>query len=238
MATDHALLDLAAERGVALLRLYRWDPPCLSLGRHEPVSRYPALARAGEGVRVVRRPTGGRAVRHGDDLTYALAMPADGAGAVADVVRRVHATFAAALARLGLDATPADAGPAARPDAGPCFARPAGGELLVGGRKVLGSAQVRERGALLQHGALLLSGDQREVADLADEPPHTVGATSLAAAAGRDIPAGDVAAAVVAAFAADWSLADAPPDLQAAVAERARGHEARYRSPAWTWDAR
>ncbi|MFZ5624826.1 MAG: lipoate--protein ligase family protein, partial [Gemmatimonadota bacterium] len=159
MALDHALLDLAAGRGVTVLRLYRWNPPCLSLGRNEPARRYAPARIAALGIDVVRRPTGGRAVWHEHELTYAIAMPAAGLGSIADTVAMIHAIFADALRTLGLTATPAPRRPAARPDAGACFAAPMGGELLIGGKKVLGSAQLRERGALLQHGALLLDGD-------------------------------------------------------------------------------
>ncbi len=76
MATDAALLDEADRSGRAFLRLYRWSPPCLSFGRHEPAAtRYDRVAIARLGIDVVRRPTGGRAVWHEHEVTYAVAAP-------------------------------------------------------------------------------------------------------------------------------------------------------------------
>ena len=77
MALDQTLLDLAVGEGRGFLRLYRWDPPCLSFGRHEPaMRRYDRAAIERQGLATVRRPTGGRAVWHADEVTYAVAAPA------------------------------------------------------------------------------------------------------------------------------------------------------------------
>src|SRR5690606_19846924 len=73
MAADRALLDLAVREGVVVLRLYRWDPFCLSFGAHEPAARrYDRDRIAALGLDTVRRPTGGRAVWHARELTYAV----------------------------------------------------------------------------------------------------------------------------------------------------------------------
>jgi lipoate-protein ligase A len=155
MALDHSLL-CDAQGGVAFLRLYRWSPPCLSFGRNEPaLTRYDSDAIARLGLDTVRRPTGGRAVWH---ETEAVAGPADLFGSLREAYIRVHAVLAAALRRLGVDAELArrPRSGAAGPGSGPCFASPVGGEIVVAGRKLVGSAQVREGGAFLQHGSILL----------------------------------------------------------------------------------
>jgi lipoate-protein ligase A len=157
MALDQALLEESDATGAAFLRLYRWDPPCLSFGRNEPaLARYDRAAIARRGIAVVRRPTGGRAVWHEHEVTYAVAAPIAAFGSLAESYRDIHARLARALCTLGLDARLA---PAARPaalGAGACFAASAGGEVLIGGRKVVGSAQVRRGSAFLQHGSILL----------------------------------------------------------------------------------
>ncbi|MBI2403017.1 MAG: lipoate--protein ligase family protein [Gemmatimonadetes bacterium] len=92
MAIDQALLDDVDRRGdLAYLRLYRWNPPCLSFGRNEPaLSRYDRAEIERLGVDVVRRPTGGRAVWHDDELTYAVAAPVAAFGCLRDSYRVIH----------------------------------------------------------------------------------------------------------------------------------------------------
>jgi lipoyl(octanoyl) transferase len=76
MAADVALLEATAADGTPRVRLYRWDPPALSLGRFQPDDDVDGVACARFGVEIVRRPTGGRALLHGGDLTYAVTLPA------------------------------------------------------------------------------------------------------------------------------------------------------------------
>src|SRR5439155_1096456 len=91
MAMDDALLDEADASGRAFLRLYRWSPPCLSFGRHEPAaSRYDRAAIARLGLDVVRRPTGGRAVWHEHEVTYAVAAPVAVFRSLRDTYRAIH----------------------------------------------------------------------------------------------------------------------------------------------------
>ena len=128
MALDQALLDDVEHRGdVAYLRLYCWNPPCLSFGRNEPaLTRYDRDAIEGLGLDVVRRPTGGRAVWHDDELTYAVAAPAAALGCLRDSYVAIHRRLARALAALGAQATlaPGTLKPGALSQAA-CFARPA-----------------------------------------------------------------------------------------------------------------
>src|SRR5438046_6862855 len=172
MAIDAALLDRANGTGLSFLRLYRFDPPCLSLGRNEPAARYDRAAIARRGLDVVRRPTGGRAVWHEHEVTYAVAAPIATFGGLRGAYHAIHARLAAALHTLGVAATLAPDRLTARPPdrRGSCFAAPVGGEVLVGGRKLVGSAQVCEGRAFLQHGSILLAGSQ-EVVRLGSREP-------------------------------------------------------------------
>jgi lipoate-protein ligase A len=234
MALDQALLDEAERTGEGFLRCYRWDPFCLSFGRNEPAARrYDRAAIEARGIATVRRPTGGRAVWHADECTYAVAAPISAFASLAQAYREIHATIALALETLGVRATLA---PASRPvgvGAGACFAAPAGGEVLVAGRKVAGSAQLGQGSAFLQHGSILLGGDQRLVAEvtLGAAPPG--GDLALGTALGREVTF-DEAAEALAARAQSWpgTWGAAPPAL---VAELAGRHAARFQDPDWTW---
>jgi lipoyl(octanoyl) transferase len=237
MAMDQALLDLAAGEGRAFLRLYRWEPAALSFGRNEPaLRRYDRAAIERRGLSTVRRPTGGRAVWHAEELTYAVAAPADTFGTLPEAYRRIHETLAVALRSLGVPATLAS--PTARGsalDAGACFASPAGGEVMVGGRKLVGSAQLRERGALLQHGSILLAGSQAAVADVTAGSPPIDQSTTLAAVTGAPAPFAIVSAAVAAAARGWPGTWDEEPSDSPSLAAVAALHAAHFRSDAWTW---
>ncbi len=238
MARDLALLDLAARDGAGYLRLYRWSPPCLSFGCHEPAARRYDRARIAElGLDTVRRPTGGRAVWHDEELTYALAAPAAAFGSLPAAYHAIHGMLADALVCLGVPATLAPPpARAARLDAGACFARPAGGEVLAGGLKVIGSAQLRRGGALLQHGSVLLDGNQATVAavaldgSLGAEPAVGTLARALGRPVGFEETARAIADATRAACPGRWT--EAPP---AALDTAAAPHASSFRAEDWTW---
>ncbi|HEY3279709.1 MAG TPA: hypothetical protein VGJ83_04280 [Gemmatimonadales bacterium] len=202
MAIDERLLVAADRTGAAFLRLYRWDPPCLSLGRHEPVIERPGTA-------VVRRPTGGRAVWHEHEVTYAVAAPIAAFGRLRNAYRAIHERLAAALRSLGADVRLAGDRPTVRLSDRPtsCFATTVGGEVLVAGRKVIGSAQVRRGDAFLQHGSILLDGTQ----DMGN-------ATTLRQVLGRTVTFDDVTAAIVAAWSEPLTPSDGADLAQVAVA--------------------
>lgn len=237
MALDAAMLDHVESHGGLLVRLYGWDPHCLSFGCHEPAARRYDVARIRAlGLSCVRRPTGGRAVWHARELTYAVAAPVAALGDLPTAYATIHRWLAAALQRLGVRAALAARGAGtASLDAGPCFAAAVGGELIVDGRKVLGSAQRRGQRALLQHGSLLLEDDQRMVRELlrstATAPPAVE--APLSRLAGRTIPFDQAAAAIRAELAGHGIAAsDAAPN---GVAEAAALHFDRFRSDDWTW---
>jgi len=189
MRLDEALLDDALHSGRASLRLYRWDPPTLSIGRNQPLD-----AIEQRDVPIVRRPTGGQAVWHEHEVTYAVAAPIAVFGSLREAYCDIHTRLAAALQALGIDASLAPAHRPIRPSARPgsCFAASVGGEILVAGRKLVGSAQVRRGAAFLQHGSILLDGTQ---------PSSHNGETTLAAVLKRPVRFDEVADAVV----ANWS---------------------------------
>jgi len=162
MAVDEVLLDgVAAGRSPATLRFYRWTPACLSLGYFQPFDIVDPDGCRARGVEIVRRPTGGRAILHDRELTYSVTLPASVLGHDAGIVpsyHRLSLALQAGLEKVGVPATlsPLDAVPAGG-DHGPvCFDRPSVHEILLGGRKLVGSAQVRRAGALLQHGSIVI----------------------------------------------------------------------------------
>lgn len=166
MRRDMALLERCARRELqAAVRLYWFDPPCLSLGRLQPWSDADTEACARDGVQVVRRPSGGRAVLHADEVTYAVACRGDDAtlgGTVLESCARIHAVIARGLALLGAELSSHVAPRETRraslaAGTADCFTVPAAHELVDGlGRKLVGSAQHRRGDALLQHGSVLL----------------------------------------------------------------------------------
>lgn len=158
MAGDEVMLESAVS-GRASLRMYGWSEAALSLGYFQKES-----ARLGNPLReclpFTRRPTGGAALVHHHELTYAVAIPAESSWMVtgvrpSDWLERLHGMFQSVLRDLGVQA---DTACADREHPGPlCFLRLTPGDLVIDGAKIMGSAQRRRHGALLQHGSLLLS---------------------------------------------------------------------------------
>jgi lipoate-protein ligase A len=167
MGVDEALLARAVQSGAATLRLYTWRGPWLSLGYGQaPLTRDRIQALEEAGVGVVRRSTGGRAVLHGGDLTYAVAAPEERlAAGLRGSYDQVSRALLSALRSIGVDAQRVDARtPAPGRGVFDCFARAAGDEICVAGRKLAGSAQRRSSGAVLQHGSMRLEPDGAAVA--------------------------------------------------------------------------
>lgn len=236
MAIDQTLLELASG-GQRWLRLYGWAPSCLSFGRHEPAARrYDPARIAALGMDVVRRPTGGRAVWHGREVTYTVACPG-GLGSLRESYLEIHRMLRDALASLGVAADLAPTGLAAGVDSGACFARPAGGEIMVAGRKVVGSAQLRLGDALLQHGSILLADNQSAVSAVTRGPAPADLSAPLHSIVGTAIDEDDLISAVSRAaserWRGEWRECNEPDEMVTA-SER---HAARFRSPEWTWGA-
>jgi len=257
MGVDEALLASAVSSGRCSLRFYRWQGPWLSLGYAQTLERERVEACARAGVGVVRRVTGGRAVLHGNDLTYAVAAREDQlpAGLIASY-GWVAAILIDALARLGVEAIASgapgglEAAPVRRgreagfsvgdstQDRFDCFARPAQREICVGGRKLAGSAQRRARGGILQHGSIRLAPDPvaaRRACSLSGSA-----AVSLAELEATSEPAA-VRAACVAAFEAalgGLERAELSDAERAAADERVREHRRNSQSAPSGYKAR
>jgi lipoate-protein ligase A len=233
MARDVAVLDAVSEgRSPATLRLYGWAPPCLTLGRHQGVDAADLDFCRAEGIDVVRRPTGGRALLHHLELTYAVVAPL-GSGplprGLQDAYRTTCGALVGAMRRLGVAAelTGGEVNlelPGPRTTV-PCFEAPAGGEVVVAGRKLVGSAMRAHGGAILQHGAVVLDWDGRLQAGamgLADDSRLRPHVTTLAAELGRAVARAEVEAAVTAAFADELLVSLEPSRLTADEERRAR----------------
>lgn len=237
MAVDAALLDRAAGSGDAFVRAYAWGSPTVSFGAHERAAgAYDAARLASDGYDVVRRPTGGRAILHARELTYAIARPVAPGEGLRESAAALTALVADALARLGVEARPAATARVAAPTEAPCFAAPAPGELVVEGAKLVGSAQVRRDGALLQHGSILVDDEQGRLRHYRRlTAPPTVPAATLRQALGRAPELREFAAALADAVAARTGILPSPFDAGALDAGSVRRHVAYFRDPAWTW---
>jgi lipoate-protein ligase A len=157
MALDEALLDTALERGECTVRLYRWREATVSLGyfqRADAAEANPELA----ALPMVRRLTGGGAILHHHEWTYSCSVPAGHplAESPTQIYDRVHERFVAALREQGIEAALRGEALAGREGTFLCFGRGDPHDIVLRGHKILGSAQRRRRGAVLQHGSLLI----------------------------------------------------------------------------------
>jgi len=239
MAVDHAL---ARERrpDEATFRIYEWKRPTISFGRNEPArGLYDVEAARREGVRFVRRPTGGRAVLHDRELTYAVVAPLRAWGGLRAAYRSINSALVDGLEALGAGvelARAPDDGPTPL-SAGPCFQRPAEGEVVARGRKLVGSAQARVGDSLLQHGSLILGGSQDALARIGPEAAAEAGArpASVAELLGRTPTREELEDALVAGFrrgvGGEWRR-DGLTDAERSAAVEL---EDRYASAEWTW---
>jgi lipoate-protein ligase A len=175
MRLDEALLLWAAAGpGRFAARTYEWARPTLSLGRAEPFpGAYDAAALDAAGIDVVRRPTGGDAVLHDEEVTFAVAasVPGPWAARPREFATLVAEALAAALRGFDLPASvvgredTAASGGAGTPGAHPCFARAAAGEVRIGEFKAAGIASRFTRGAALSHASVPLTARHRDIAD-------------------------------------------------------------------------
>lgn len=264
MALDHALVRRAAVTGEAVLRVYAWTHPTLSLGRHQAARGiYDLESIRRSGVDVVRRPSGGGAVLHHREVTYSISAPLalvdgsePGRHRVRDVYDGCNGLVVDALRSLGAPVVLADTGVAASWDTlsaaagegrdrvsaaltgSPCFDHPAPGEVVAGGRKLAGSAQWREGRAVLQHGSILIEDDQRMLGTLAPSRPPAPVAT-LRSLLGREPSLGEVGQALRTAL--DVLLAEAGRprssdlELDPFTTGMAEALRPQYAGDAWTW---
>jgi lipoate-protein ligase A len=249
MATDQAILEAVID-GLSppTLRLYAWSPPCLSLGRNQPLSDIDQVACRAAGVDIVRRPTGGRSILHTDELTYSVALlqtDPRAEGGVTGGYRRLSEGLLAGLHHLGVPAVQAVG--RRRPETeltAICFETPADYEITVAERKLVGSAQWRALGGVLQHGSLPLFGDLNRIVHYlalsgaerqAQQDSLCLQATTLEEALGHALPFDQVAQALAAGFGEVLNLSLVPGKLT--PRERTQAADLRtemYTNPLWT----
>jgi lipoate-protein ligase A len=234
MALDHALRDRADADGTTVLRLYQWSDDTISFGANEAACRHWDRARIEqEGIPTVRRPTGGRAVWHdSSDLTYAVTGSTASFGGVRAAYDTIHRGLAAAFSCLGHPAVLASA-PRQLPGLrrGACFDVAVGGEVMIGDTKVIGSAQVVSRDALLQHGAIArgdrvlpLTRYRHDGDEMTTSPVRW--------------PVLPTAALIAEAIIAEWETRGGqsiPPELTRWADAASVKHKERYCDPLWTW---
>ena len=170
MAMDSAILSaVGRDEVLPTLRLYRWNPPCLSLGYSQPYSDIDIQKLRKKGWDVVRRPTGGRAILHTDELTYAVIGPRTEPrleGGLLQSYRRLSAALAESLSILGLPIEVHSGNNPAAQDQAVCFENPSDFEITVDGKKIIGSAQARKKEGILQHGTLPLQGNLGRITEV------------------------------------------------------------------------
>ena len=217
MAMDEALLrDAGSSHALPVLRFYTWSPPAVSLGRFQDAERaVNAEACRRRGIDIVRRITGGRAVLHKDELTYSIAAPVSNGLFPNDVLGTYKVIAAGLVAGLRCLGIPADM--AVRHEQQPgmvkskqhepaCFASPSWYEIVVRGRKIVGSAQRRVNGAFLQHGSILIGYDPDIEADVIHGKGSKDAVTSINAELGREVKLEEVKSAIRDGFAGSFDI--------------------------------
>lgn len=251
MAADEAILRAVADQNAPpTLRLYAWDPTCLSLGYAQPFMDVDQDRITEYGWDLVRRPTGGRAILHQHEITYAIIAPQDHPlmrGGVLESYRRISQALVSTLERLAISVEVKPSSPASEEQRNKpiCFEVPSAYEITVNGRKIIGSAQVRRRNTVLQHGSLPLSGDISQICDVLryqnetqrDEAKSKLRqqATTIYEITGREISWREASHAFQQGFQSALNAELSPDDLnQAELESLEKLHQERYRSPSWT----
>lgn len=243
MAVDEVLLEAVLRGGPPALRFYTWAPACLSLGRNQPArDLYDRGRAASAGIDIVRRPTGGLAVLHDRELTYCVAAPLAPFGGPRAAYAGINRALVEGLRCFGVAAEQATGVRPRGPVHGatePCFQSPAAGEVVAGGRKLVGSAQRCEHGALLQHGSILLSGSQTRVLDLMTRPDREAyaadGSITLEDLTGGPACVAGLIDAMRAGFERIFGTRLAPGRLDQSEIDRAEQLAGHYGGDEWTW---
>ncbi len=179
MAVDESILEHIGRGGplglrqgqvsLPTLRLYAWEPPCLSLGYAQPFSDVDVSCLNARGWEVVRRATGGRAILHTDELTYSVIAPNNEPrveGSVLESYNRLAQALLLAVKNLELPVEMKEGKENGNGSNNPvCFEVPSTYEITVNGKKLIGSAQARKKEGVLQHGSLPLTGDLARICE-------------------------------------------------------------------------
>ncbi len=257
MAVDQAILEhIGRGEAIPTLRLYAWDPPCLSLGQAQSFADVDVARLEERGWDVVRRPTGGRAILHTDEITYSIIAPADEprvAGSILESYNRLSAALLQAVEALGLPARTRPLSVEIKEDTGPshetpnpvCFEVPSAYEITVNRKKLIGSAQARRKEGVLQHGSLPLTGNLARITEALTFPDDSarldaaarllLRATTVQAVLGHEVLWNDAAQALVWGFEAKLGLSFEVGELSAN--EQSRADELvqeKYNHPDWT----
>ena len=253
MAVDEAILEaIGRNKALPTLRLYAWEPACLSLGYAQPISDADSVQLEAHGWNIVRRATGGRAILHTDELTYSVIGPPDEprlAGGVLESYRRLSQALLAALQRLGIPAKalpqPQTPGSNGQPKEPVCFEVPSNYEITVHGKKLIGSAQARKKDGVLQHGTLPLYGDLTRITQVLtfdnEDKRQVVAdrllarATNIEMAINRHVSWDEATEAFISAFSETLNLQLEPAELS--PFELIRADELikeKYAHPSWT----
>ena len=250
MAVDEAILDRYAGPQAPdepTLRLYGFHPATLSLGRlQQAATSHSPDFLAGARIDLVRRPTGGNAVLHDQERTYSFVghlrrPPFE--GGVVQTYRRIADCLVAALRQLGAAAAvgpdlPRESRERRRGEPA-CFALLSSHEITHAGRKLVGSAQLRRRGAFLQHGSIPLRSDAETLAGALGRPVPASSFTDLETATGARVESDRLDTALVAAFEAAFGVEMTRGTLTRSEMDRAtRLYAWKYCSTAWTYEGR
>lgn len=238
MALDAALLARAARTQEVVWRVYGWSAPTVSFGRHQLARGHYDRRRAQTlDVTFVRRPTGGRAILHAREITYSVTGPVADVGSLRESYREINRLLCEALRLHGVAAREANPdSPAHAPGPTPCFESPVAGELVVDGRKLVGSAQVREGGAFLQHGSILVGDDQQLLNELLHVPQAMTPPATLTSVLGAPVTIDAFATSLESVLA---TASGVPPVRLTVEASLSREIETlqhtRYGTEEWTW---
>jgi len=252
MAVDEAILE-AVQNGTSAptLRLYDWDPACLSLGYAQSIDDVDEKALSSHGWEVVRRPTGGRAILHIDELTYSVIGPDDEArlaGGVKESYLRLSSALLASLDSLSVAAVregKKERVPSQQDENPVCFEAPSDYEITIDGKKLVGSAQARRKKGVLQHGSLPLSGDIGRITQVltykSDELREKIAervrskATTVENALGRTVGWEETAAAFAKGFSEALNISLVEGELSAEeIASSEKWYREKYANPSWT----
>jgi lipoate-protein ligase A len=251
MALDEAVLEAVGRKECPpTLRLYAWEPPCLSLGYAQPITDVDILRLLALGWELVRRPTGGRAVLHTDEITYAVMAPPDEPRLAGSVLESYHRLAQALVEALNLLSMPVEVNEAL-PSPGSqgtnpvCFEVPSTYEITSGGKKLIGSAQARRKDGVLQHGSLPLTGDLTRILQVLTFPDEGARvhaaerlmrrATTVEAALSRHVSWDEAAQAIIRAFGKVLNLNLLPGGLNSNEAARTKELvQIKYAHSSWT----
>ena len=176
MAVDEAILNAVSKHlQKPTLRLYSWNPYCLSLGHAQPISDINLILLKYYGWGLVRRPTGGRAILHADELTYSICAPLEDphvSGSILESYRKLSSALMKALQILGIHAIsePKHKHTLKLKNDPVCFEAPSDYEIMCNGKKIIGSAQARKNNSVLQHGAIPIFGDITRIINVLNFP--------------------------------------------------------------------